>query len=501
MDLEFHETVTNYLKKAVHQIQNQEETLETVIPDSMPDADRIVGCWGVPIIRSREWRTGGMSLNGGIEARVLYLPPEEETPQLLEMYLPFSIKWEQPLGDEEGRMRHEMRIRGMDARIVNSRKILVRANLTALGEAFQKSQETSRTLGEKPRDLEVLQEKYPLLMPAELTERSFLVDEDLDLPAASPEVSHIVRYSLQPEITDQKVMGGKGVFKGMMLLHLLYLDPENQLRAWDVDVPFSQYAELDQVYDNEEELQTTMMLSSVDVSAEEGRKLRLRAGVIAQCMVMARQNVELLRDAYSLRREVNPQFQDFGIQSRLDRQYLRQQGEFSAPLGNITVLDGILYPEFPRVERAGERARIEVPFGAVILFRDEDGTLQNRMGSGTLECETKLAENCRLEANVVPNGRLQWSVGGGNGTLRGSFTVMADSFAQEQIPVICQLEMGEERAPDPQRPSVIVRMADGDGSLWSLAKACGSTREAIRGANRLESDYAAPERMLLVPIL
>lgn len=502
MELEFQQTAVNFLEKSVNQIQNQEETLETVIPDSMPDADRILGCWGVPVIRSKEWRSGGMALNGGVEARVLYLPPEDETPQLMEAYLPFSIKWEQPLGEEEGRMRHDCRIRSMDARIINSRKILVRANLTARGEAFQETQEISYALREKPQDLEVLEEDYPLLLPVEMTEKTFLMDEDLDLPGTCPSVSRLVRVSMQPEMTDQKVMGGKAVFKGIMLLHILYLSPESKLCTWDFDVPFSQYAELNQMYDEEEELQTALLLSALDVAAEEDpHRLRLRASVLAQCMVVARRNMRLLRDAYSLRRPITPQTVELGAQSRLDHQFIRRQGEFSANVGNVSVIDAAMYLEFPRTQRIGERAKVEAPFTVHMLYTDENGKLQSHIGNGTVECETKLAEGCRLEADAAPDGRLQWSAGGGSCTLRGGITVTADSFVQNQIPAICGMGLGEEQPPNPERPSVIVRMPGQDGSLWELAKSCGSTVNAIRDANRLETDSLQPNRMLLIPVL
>ena len=37
-------------------------------------------------------------------------------------------------------------------------------------------------------------------------------------------------------------------------------------------------------------------------------------------------------------------------------------------------------------------------------------------------------------------------------------------------------------------------------SLWELAKACGSTVEAIRGANHLPQEGPAPEGLLLIPV-
>lgn len=502
MELALEQTVTEYLKKALGQIQNQEETLETVIPDSMPDAERILGCWGVPVIRSRELRSGGMTLNGGVEARVLYAPTEEEVPRLLEAYLPFSMKWDCPMESEEGIMRHDCRLRGMDARILNSRKILVRANLTAKGELYRNEREESCYLREKPRELEALQEKYPVLLPVEGAEKSFLLDEDLDLPATCPEIGSLVRWDVQTELTDRKVMGGKGVFKGIVLLHLLYLSTEGKLCTWDFDVPFSQYVELAGSYEEEEDLDVTTMLSALEVaSGEEPRRLRLRASVIAQCMVWARKSISLLKDAYSLTRQVNAEVQNMELFSRLDRQTIRRQGEAVIPMGNGTVIDGAMYPEFPAVRRMGDTTRLEMPFAAHILYLDEEGKLQGKSASGTAEWETALAENAALEADCQPDGRLQWSMGGGSCTLRAGLTIQADSFSSVQVPSICGLRMGEELPKNPQRPSVVICKPGQDGGLWEMAKTFGSTVTAIQSANGLSESAAGPEQLILVPVL
>ena len=502
MELEFQQNMTNYLKKTLSQVQNQEETLETVIPDSMPDAERILGCWGNPVIRSREWRTGGMTLSGGVEARILYDPGEEGTPQLLEVYLPFSISWEQNMGDEEGPMIHDCRIRSMDARIVNSRKILVRANLTAKGEAYSRAQEPVFTLPEEPEDLEVLRERLSLMLPTEIQEKTFLVDEDLELPGTCPEMEKLIRVSVQPELTDQKVLGGKGVFKGFLLVHILYVSREGKLCTWDFDVPVSQFAELERSYDNEEELQVTLLLSALELTAEEdGRRLRLRCSMVAQCMVVARTEMEILKDAYSLTRAATPELRDLDLPSRLDRQNLRCQGEMALPMAGGTLVDGAFYPEFPRTVRAEEQIKLEIPFTAAVLYLDENGKLQLRSGSGTACCETVLAEGCRAEAQAQADGGPQWSQGGGNCILRESLNVTVDSYGQEKAQALCGLSLGEARKPDPDRPSVILRRPGRQEDLWEVAKTFGSTRSAIEKANHLEGKAPDPEQMLLIPVL
>lgn len=55
MELAFEKNAVDHLQKLVCQAVSQEETAETVVPDSLPDVGRIVGCWGIPVIRSKEW--------------------------------------------------------------------------------------------------------------------------------------------------------------------------------------------------------------------------------------------------------------------------------------------------------------------------------------------------------------------------------------------------------------------------------------------------------------
>ena len=78
MELAFEKNAVDHLQKLVCQVVSQEETAETVVPDSLPDVGRIVGCWGVPVVRSKEWRQNGMGVSGGVSAWVLYVPEEGE---------------------------------------------------------------------------------------------------------------------------------------------------------------------------------------------------------------------------------------------------------------------------------------------------------------------------------------------------------------------------------------------------------------------------------------
>ena len=357
------------------------------------------------------------------------------------------------------------------------------------------------TLPSPPKELEVLRQRLPLQLPTELTEKSFLLDEELELPGGAPAVSQLVSYQVRPMVTDAKVLGEKAVFKGSCSLHVLYMTPEDRLAVWDFDLPFSQYTELARVYDQEEELQIEPVLTGVEVSAdEEGRRLRLKCSVAAQCLVLARQTVDLVQDLYSLRHTVTPQLQKLPMKSRLDRQQLREQAESSFPLEGGALIDSAVFPDLPKIRREGEEMEIESPVWCSVLYYDEAGELQGRSAHTSAVSRIRLAEGCTCEASSQISGPLQWSSGGGSATVRASLEVTVDSFGSGDLEVIAGAELSEQGKPDPNRPSLIIRAPLAGQSLWDLAKSCGSTVEAIRGANHLPQEGPAPESLLLIPV-
>ena len=86
----------------------------------------------------------------------------------------------------------------------------------------------------------------------------------------------------------------------------------------------------------------------------------------------------------------------------------------------------------------------------------------------------------------------------GSVTVKGEVPLEMTSESSRGFSMITGVELGEEKEPDANRPSLILRRA-GDGRLWDIAKESGSTMDAIRKANGLQEEPAAGQ-MLLIPV-
>lgn len=489
MELQFAKSPLNCLRTNVCEVQEQEQTQEVRLPDGMPDIGRVLGAWGQCVLRGKQWNSGGIGANGGVMAWVLYAPEDGSEPRTVEVWMPMQMKWNfREDSRREGAIRTCWRLRGVDARTLSARKLMVRACACVLGEAMEPWETDVSTPDPMPEDVQLLRRTYPAMLPREAGEKAYFVEEALNLPEGCEKLLYC---QAQPRVTEQSVVGGKAVFRGELGIHLLCQCGDGQLRTADHTVGFSQFSDLDRDYNSDAELDVMMAVSALEPELQEG-VLRLKCGLVAQFLVHERRMLELVEDAYSPNRGVVPHKERLELPMILDNS--REAVELDAPFDGGKVLDVVFYPDHPQVRRAGGLAEVELPGVFKVIYHDGQGILQGDTIRGSSQWELPVGENVSIRACSEAEGWPQWSAG----ALRGQMDVRAITTADEGLPTVTGLELGEAARPDPKRPSMILCRA-GEKSLWELAKASGSTVEAIRAANGL-MDEPEQGRMLLIPV-
>ena len=222
MEIKFNTQTVSCLKKVLSQIQTQEVTQEVRIPDTMPEVGHILGCWGQVMIRGKEWRGSGMSVSGGVEASILYAPEDGSAPKSMETWVPFQMKWDFPEHLSDGVILATPSLTSLDGRSISANKIMVRANVAVLGEALLQEQTEIPTADGGTEDIEILKKTYPMDLPMESGEKMINIDETLTMPNTCPNPEKIIGCWIMPEITDQKILANRLVFRGKADYHLLY---------------------------------------------------------------------------------------------------------------------------------------------------------------------------------------------------------------------------------------------------------------------------------------
>ena len=474
----------------MRQVQSQEQTQEVRLPEGMPDIGRVLSSWAQVLIRGKEWRSGGMNVSGGVMAWVLYAPEDGSEPRCVEAWMPFQVKWDFSGSEPDGTIMALPVLRSVDARSTAARKVMIRANIGILGEAMTPDEAVVYEPQELPDDVCVLKNTYPMCLPAEAGEKAFSLEETLGLPESVPPVARLLRYELRPEVTEQRLLADKLVFRGTAAVHLLYADAEGQLYSWDGEVPFSQYAELTGDYTDEATAVVCVAVTNLEMEPVAGG-ISVKAGLTGQYTVFACNHIQIVEDAYSPVRQVMPQVSELTVPAVLDRVTNTIAAEQRMENDGDQLVDVAFYPEHPRVYHEDEQMVAELSGTFQMLCRDQEGQLYSQSNRWEDTWSAPAAENVKANTVMIPTGSHQ----AGTAPLH----LCVDTIAEKGIPMVTGLDLGEVREPDPNRPSLILcRM--GKDTLWDVAKRTGSTVEAIQKANDLQQEPDG-NRILLVPVL
>lgn len=499
MQLQFEKSEIPCLQQVAWQVQNQEQTQEVRVSDGMPDIGSVLGAWGQVILRSKEWRNGMMSLSGGVTVWVLYSGEEEGDPECVETWIPFQMKWDIPDVPHDGILLANCLLENVDARCISARKLMVRVNVSALGQGVLPGYAQHYLPKDMPEDIQILENTYPMELPVEAGEKPFALEETMPAPSAGGKPQKIIRYAMRPEIIDSKVLSGKVVFRGMGLVHMLYRGEDGNFYTANYEMPFSQYTDLGQEFGQEASAQVLPAVTAMEMETDADGNIHIKAGLVGQYLIYNRIMLPVVEDAYSLIRDVAPVMEELNLPMILEKGQQTVYAETSLPIEGARVVDICFYPQQGTTRKEQDSAKIGLGGRFQLLYRNEDGMLEGDSAGWQSELSVPAAENSRVDVMVMPTGKPMATVTGDGVVMRGDILVQTVTGTEKGIDMVKALDVGEPRIPDVTRPSLILRKA-GEERLWDVAKKCGSSVAAIEQANHLQGQ-PDPEQILLIPVL
>lgn len=499
MELEFKEKSFSYLEQVLYMTANQEETGETIVPDSYPDIETIIDSYAEAIVRGKDCRAGSITISGGVKGGLIYLPEDSSAPKTLDFYLPFSIRVDDPSLTEQTKIICIPTIRSVDARMINSRKALLRTNLCCIVKGFNEYNDRLYSLETCPEKMQLKKQTYLLELPLEISEKSFTISDIIETISETT-IAQLYKISCAPRITDKKLVANKGVFKGICRVKLLYISDNQRMYALEQELPFSQYCEFLTDFDDDK-LDVTPVITGYDTEIEENDgncRLRISINVLAQGIVRGSREYTTIEDAYCTQDTFVPEWQHYSMENVLDMQSEHKNTYLRMP-GNISEVINIdLYPDYPADQKIGDNIKLTLPISVHLLGIDDHGMIAALTGKTEICHETALCDTARYES-IVQSGNCSSSLFADGPEVQFELWWDIVFCASQKMRTICGGTF-EICTDDSRRPSVVIKSVKKGTDIWEIAKTNRAKVSAIQSANHLKDGIICEDQIILIPV-
>lgn len=505
MELEFDRDVIQGCEVLADGTVCQEETLESIVPDACPDILRIVAVCGQAALNGKQAKEGMAQASGTVRAVILYQPEAGGGLRRMEAALPFTAQLEAPGLTDRGTVQACVRLRGAEARALNPRKVLLRADLAVDLTAFQPKEQVCCQGVLEPEANGVQEritegETYQL---SAVQEKPFTFSDQVRLNGGPGEAAQLLACRAVPLCGECKLIGTKLIFKGTVELQLLMQEAGGGLTSYHESMPFSQVMEVPGVGESGDcRLAVELTQYSCEPSGEDGRTLELTVDLLAQAQIWSRRPVAVLQDLYSTA---------FQTQVEREEQSLWQLLELSSRMQNVrelfetgtatrSVVDSWASLGEIRRSREGEELVLEGEVQVTVLYLDEEETPQVFQKTMGVACRLEAPAGALCRCRMVTPGEVFATPAAGGVEVRFNLEFQCLVLEERKLTAVCGAALGEPRARgEGDQPSVVLRLAEQGEGLWELAKCYGTTMEQILQANQLEEGSLPTGRMLLIP--
>jgi hypothetical protein len=307
MDIYLSKEKINHVKSVLNASIPSEETMEMIVPDALPDILRIVDADATVFLRSKSTDPGRVAVTGVAAATVLYCGENESGVFILELEIPFTAASSDGEILPSTRVTANVSVTSADASMINPRKIIARVNLLTNVTCYNDAEISVASGMDEDNDaeIELLTDSAEIDTTTGVREKTFVISDELTVPAANPPSGEIMKYKVQLVPEDTKVVGNKLILRGTAYVSLLYRTAEeNDLSRSEFSTEFSQILELDGAGADSGNL-FILMLTNAYFDAEQtphnpdGRTVIMEIHAVAQCVLSEKKRLNYISDMYS----------------------------------------------------------------------------------------------------------------------------------------------------------------------------------------------------------
>lgn len=507
MDIKMLKTKVCNNKVLLCQTVEQGIDVDFNLPDYCPAVTRILKCKLIPRINSKNVGSGSAIIDGSATITLIYADSENKICSF-EYVVPIAKSIELKEDCSGARIGVKARCSYCNCRAVTQRKIDVHGAVE-LDIKIIKPHHTEIVCDADNSEVQLRRGSAPTTNPMGYCEKNLVIEDDIELGQGQQEISSIIRYEANPCITDCKIISGKVMLKGEIVIRLLYCPSDsNRPVISRTALPYSQIMDIEGIHEGCE-CDSRIDIAYLEIkpkanSAGQVRCITINAKLMFKTECYCNDDVPVILDAFCTKHKSETKTQNVNfdkIISSFNENYVCKKNlEFSDDaIGSV--LDMWCDAGASSVRTEGATAIIGGTVLACMLIYDAQGnaTYQERPVEYEFRHTLPFAPEefyCDPQIEVV---NCSFTILGENTIeVLVEINICAAVYEKKKMPLIVDITLGDEENDKCNSSGLVVYYACEGEEVWNIARKYNSAVEEIMQINSLEGDVLDSAKPLII---
>ena len=477
---------------------------DCIVPDIKPDLLSIITTSGIVNVYKKEIMDGKVRIDGAVNTYTMYIAEEEGKKQIrsINYILDFSqvINLEAAKADMLSDI--EVSLKNVESKIINERKISVKAMLELDIKLYTNNSEEFITGIKDIKDLQKMEQTMIVnsLMGNEKTKAQAKETIAID---SIDNLAEILKVNLEIVNRDTKISYNKILAKADTKLKILYLTDDGRINTVSTTIPIMGFIDMKDISEeNVCDVQYEIKNMIIKPNGMQEHSIYVEIEVEISAQSFETKEINIIQDLYSP--STNLEFEQKDVIAMQDKRNYKNiyniREKQMIDIGDEKVYDADLKLEIENYRILKDSIEINgnlnIQFVHSVNNMQEIGISQMQIPiEYNMPCNgMKPNNNIKINTDIplqdftiLPNGEIDIKI---------DLEISINTSTEVKITKICNVKECEEK--DKKDYNMVIYFTKKDDTLWKIAKEFKSTMESIKCSNELASDEITPGMQLFI---
>lgn len=291
-------------KKVVQKTKTVEVVGDIIVPDIKPDIINIIDTNGNAYIYKEDITQGRIRVDGNIDTYVVYLSDNGET-RSMQTTISFIESIEDSSITSEMISKQRVTIESMETKILNERKITIKANLKIRSEFYEKSEIQISSELQEMQNVEKLKENLNIRSIIGMNKTKTSIKEDISVDN-SVEIAEILKTNIEITNLENKITYNKVLAKADANVKVVFLAEDGRINTVESTIPVMSFIDIEKVTEtNMCNVEYTIRNMLIKANSKEMHSISCQVDFEVFCEAFEVRNIEVIQDMYGIKEDID----------------------------------------------------------------------------------------------------------------------------------------------------------------------------------------------------